>query len=146
MNLLKSLEISGSALRAERARMNVAAMNLANANTTRTIEGGPYKAVSVVFQAKPLEQRSGTMNGLGSSEAHLRKVEVVRVVEDKTPFKKVYDPTHPDADADGVVLLPNVNTVEQMTDIMGAKRAYEANVTAIEAAKSMALNALDISR
>ncbi len=146
MDILKSLEISGSALRAERARMNIAAMNLANANTTRTLEGGPYKAKSVVFQAAKLEDSPGIENSPQSADNHLRKVEVVNVVEDKAPFKKVYDPNHPDADEDGVVLLPNVNTAEQMTDIMGAKRAYEANVTAIEAAKSMALNALDISR
>lgn len=145
MDVLKSFEISGSALRAERTRMNIAAMNLANANTTRTMEGGPYKAKSVVFQARSLEG-NGMENGPESADMHLRKVEVSEIVEDKAPFKKVYDPTHPDADEDGVVLLPNVNQVEQMVDIMGAKRAYEANVTALEASKSMALNALDISR
>jgi len=120
-------------------------MNMANANTTRTMEGGPYKAKSVVFAAKPLARRDFEST-LRSASATLRKVEVAEVVEDKAPFKEVYDPSHPDADASGVVRMPNVNEVEQMVDIMGAKRAYEANVTALDAVKSMAMKALDISR
>lgn len=145
MNILQAMEISSSALSAERIRMNIAAMNLANANTTRTIEGGPYRAKSVVFAAKPLERRDFEAN-LQSASATLRKVEVAEVVEDRAPFKEVYDPSHPDADENGVVLMPNVNQIEQMVDIMGAKRAYEANVTALDAVKSMAMKALDISR
>jgi len=145
MDILKAMEISGSALKAERARMNVAAMNLANANTTRTMEGGPYKAKSVVFAAKPLEGRQFGA-AMQSADAKLRKVEVTEVVLDRAPFKEVYDPSHPDADENGVVLMPNVNSAEQLVDIMGAKRAYEANVTALDAAKSMAMKALDISR
>ncbi|OIP45930.1 MAG: flagellar basal body rod protein FlgC [Deltaproteobacteria bacterium CG_4_10_14_3_um_filter_60_8] len=145
MNILQAMEISGSALTAERTRLNIAAMNMANANTTRTMEGGPYKAKSVVFAAKPLARRDFEST-LRSASATLRKVEVAEVVEDKAPFKEVYDPSHPDADASGVVRMPNVNEVEQMVDIMGAKRAYEANVTALDAVKSMAMKALDISR
>jgi len=145
MNILQAMEISGSALTAERTRLNIAAMNMANANTTRTMEGGPYKAKSVVFAAKPLARRDFEST-LRSASATLRKVEVAEVVEDKAPFKEVYDPSHPDADASGVVRMPSVNEVEQMVDIMGAKRAYEANVTALDAVKSMAMKALDISR
>jgi flagellar basal-body rod protein FlgC len=145
MNILQAMEISGSALSAERIRMNIAAMNMANANTTRTMEGGPYRAKSVVFAAKPLE-RGNFEATLQSANAKLRKVEVAEVVEDRAPFKEVYDPSHPDADESGVVMMPNVNTVEQMVDIMGAKRAYEANVTALDAVKSMALKAMEISR
>ena len=145
MNILQAMEISGSALTAERTRLNIAAMNMANANTTRTMEGGPYKAKSVVFAAKPLARRDFEST-LRSASATLRKVEVAEVVEDKAPFKEVYDHSHPDADASGVVRMPNVNEVEQMVDIMGAKRAYEANVTALDAVKSMAMKALDISR
>ena len=138
------MEISGSALKAERARLNIAAMNLANANTTRTIEGGPYRAKSVVFKAAPLgDDFARVLDGVSD---RLRKVEVTGVVEDKTPFKEVHDPSHPDADESGIVRMPNVNVVEQMVDMMGAKRAYEANVTALDAAKSMALKALDIGR
>lgn len=145
MNILQAMEISGSALTAERTRLNIAAMNMANANTTRTIEGGPYKAKSVIFAAKPLA-RGDFESTLQSASASLRKVEVAEVVEDRAPFKEVYDPSHPDADESGVVRMPNVNEVEQMVDIMGAKRAYEANVTALDAVKSMAMKALDISR
>jgi len=144
MDVLTAMQISGSALKAERTRLNITAMNLANANTTRTIEGGPYRAKSVIFAAKPL---SGSFrDAMEASNNRLRQVEVARVVEDQTPFREVYDPSHPDADANGVVRLPNVNVVEQTVDMMNARRAYEANVTALDAAKSMALKALDISR
>lgn len=143
MDILTSLKISGSGLKAERARLNVAAMNLANVDTTRTIEGGPYKAKSVVFSAKPLENFQDTLD---SVNARLRKVEVVEVVEDDKPFKEVYDPSHPDANEEGIVQFPNVDVPEQMVDLISARRGYEANVTAIEAAKSMAMKALDISR
>ncbi|HIJ78904.1 MAG: flagellar basal body rod protein FlgC [Desulfobulbaceae bacterium] len=145
MDVLTAMKISSSALKAERARINISAMNLANANTTRTIDGGPYKAKSVVFAAKPLDGVN-FRDTLNSTTERLRQVEVVEVVEDQAPFKEVYDPNHPDADANGIVKLPNVNVVEQMTDIMSAKRAYEANVTALDAAKNMALKALDIGR
>ncbi len=144
MDFLTSMKISGSALKAQRARLNISAMNLANANTTRTIEGGPYRAKSVVFAARPVE--ANFQQRLDSIGVELRQVEVIKVVEDEAPFKEVYDPSHPDADANGMVKMPNVNVVEQMTDMMSARRAYEANVTALDAAKSMAMRALDISR
>lgn len=143
MDILTAFQISGSGLKAERARLNVTAMNLANANTTRTIEGGPYRAKSVVFQAKPLENFS---DALQASSDKLRTVEVAEVVEDNKEFKSVYDPSHPDADENGVVLFPNVDVPEQMVDMISARRGYEANVTAIEAVKSMAMKALDIAR
>ena len=145
MDTLTAMQISGSALKAERTRLNIAAMNLANANTTRTMEGGPYKAKSVVFAAKPVEGVS-FQDALNSTTERLRKVEVVQISEDKAPFKEVYDPTHPDADANGVVRFPNVNVADQMVDMMSAKRSYEANVTALDAVKSMALKALEIGR
>jgi flagellar basal-body rod protein FlgC len=143
MDILTALKISGSGLKAERARLNVTAMNLANANTTRTIEGGPYRAKSVVFQAKPLKTFRDVLN---TTEDKLRQVEVVEVVEDKKEFKAVYDPSHPDADENGIVLFPNVDEAEQMVDMISARRGYEANVAAIEAVKSMAIKALDIAR
>lgn len=144
MDELTAMRISGSALKAERARLNIAAMNLANANTTRTLEGGPYKAKSVIFAAKPLE--GSFRDTLNSTAEKLRTVEVARVVEDKAPFTEVFDPSHPDADANGIVRMPNVNVAEQMVDMMSAKRSYEANVTALDAVKNMALRALDIGR
>ncbi len=143
MDILTALKISGSGLKAERARLNVTAMNLANANTTRTIEGGPYRAKSVVFQARPLDSFAETLRATSDK---LRTVEVAEVVEDNKEFKAVYDPSHPDADENGVVLFPNVDVPEQMVDMISARRGYEANVTAIEAVKSMAIKALDIGR
>jgi flagellar basal-body rod protein FlgC len=145
MDVFTAMQISGSGLKAERARLNIAAMNLANANTTRTMEGGPYRAKSVIFAARPLEGVN-FQDALYSSSERLRKVEVVAVVEDLAPFKEVYDPGHPDADAEGIVRLPNVNVAEQMVDMMSARRSYEANVTALESVKNMALKALDIGR
>nr|MBF0221363.1 flagellar basal body rod protein FlgC [Desulfobulbaceae bacterium] len=144
MDFLTAMKISGSALKAERTRANIASMNLANANTTRTIEGGPYKAKSVIFGAKRLE--GSFQETYNSVSDKLRKVEVVKVVEDKTPFKEIYDPSHPDADANGIVKMPNVNVVEQMVDLMSARRDFEANVAALDSIKTMALRALDISR
>jgi flagellar basal-body rod protein FlgC len=144
MDVLTAMKISGSALKAERTRLNITSMNLANINTTRTMEGGPYRAKSVVFGAKPLDNSFGA--ALSSAAEHLRMVEVVEVVEDQAPFREVYDPDHPDADANGIVLFPNVNLMEQMVDMMNAQRAYDANVTALDAVKTMALRALDISR
>ena len=144
MDFLTAMKISGTALKAERTRANIASMNLANANTTRTVEGGPYRAKSVVFGAKRLE---GSFQETYNSVADkLRKVEVVEVVNDKTPFKEVYDPSHPDADANGIVRMPNVNVVEQMVDLMSARRDFEANVAALDSIKTMALRAMDISR
>lgn len=145
MDVLTAMKISGSALKAERTRMNISAMNLANANTTRTIEGGPYRAKSVVFEAKPLEGVN-FRDTLNSTAERLRQVEVAEIVEDKAEFKEIYDPDHPDADANGIVKMPNVNTAEQLIDMMSARRSYEANVTALGAVKSMALQALEISR
>lgn len=143
MDFFNAMQVSGSALKAQRTRINVAAMNLANVNTTRTVEGGPYKAKSVVFATKPLESK---FEEILNSKAKLQSVEVIDVVEDQVPFKEIFDPSHPDADTKGMVKLPNVNVVEQMVDMMSAKRAYEANVTALDAVKSMALKALDIGR
>ncbi|MDA8159840.1 MAG: flagellar basal body rod protein FlgC [Desulfobacteraceae bacterium] len=144
MDFMTAMRISGSALKAERTRINIASMNLANANTTRTIEGGPYRAKSVVFGAAPLA--SGFQETYDSVSDRLRQVEVVKVVDDPTPFKEVYDPSHPDADANGMVKMPNVNTAEQMVDLMSARRDFDANVAAMDSIKAMALRSLDISR
>jgi len=142
MDFLTAMDISGSGLKAQRARLNVAAMNLANANTTRTIEGGPYRAKSVVFSAEAVNDFS---SALEEASSELRKVEVTQVVEDEKPFKEVYDPSHPDANEEGIVEMPNVDVPEQMVDILSARRAYEANVAAVESVKNMALRALEIS-
>jgi len=137
MGLFDALDASGSALSAERLRMDVTAENLANAQSTRAANGtGPYKRKEVV-----LEQAGSTF---ADSLQAARGVRVAGIVEDSTPPRRVYDPGHPDADAQGYVTMPNVNTVTEMTDLIGASRAYEANVTAMQTAKSMFARTLDL--
>ena len=142
MSMFGGLEISASALTAERLRMDVVAENLANAQTTRGADGNPYRRKEVVLQ-----ERAGSF-GASLSAAMNRGggVEVAGIVEDQTPLKRVYDPGHPDADADGYVSMPNVDTVTEMVDLIGAQRAYEANVTAMQAAKQMFTRTLDLLR
>ncbi len=144
MDFLTAMKISGSALKAERTRINIASMNLANANTTRTVEGGPYRAKSVIFGATPLA--SNFQQTYDAVDDKLRMVEVVKVAEDNVPFKEIYDPSHPDADVNGIVKMPNVSTAEQMVDLMSARRDFDANVTAMDSIKAMALRSLEISR
>ena len=145
MSLFGGLEISASALTAERLRMDVVAENLANAQTTRGADGQPYRRKEVVLQ-----ERAGsfgaTLNAAMGGGANGKGVEVAGVVEDQTPLKRVYDPGHPDADGDGYVAMPNVDTVTEMVDLIGASRAYEANVTAMQAAKQMFAKTLELLR
>jgi flagellar basal-body rod protein FlgC len=137
MGLFDALDASGSALSAERLRMDVTAENLANAQSTRGANGtGPYKRKEVV-----LEQAGSSF---ADSLQAARGVRVAGIVEDPSPPRRVYDPGHPDADAQGYVTMPNVNTVTEMTDLIGASRAYEANVTAMQTAKSMFARTLDL--
>lgn len=147
-----ALETSASALTAERLRMDVISNNIANANTTRTPEGGPYRRQMVVLGSRPsfaatLQEASGQGQGLDQPDGQIgRGVRVVQIVQDQRPFKLKYDPTHPDADANGYVQLPNVETVTEMVDLISASRAYEANVTALNAFKQMVSTALQIGR
>ena len=141
MGLFDALDTSGSALSAERVRMDVTAENLANAQSTRTANGqGPYRRKEVVLQ----EAGVGVGASFADSLRVARGVKVAGIVEDPSPSRKVYDPGHPDADAKGYVSMPNVNTVTEMTDLIGASRAYEANVTAMQTTKSMFARTLDI--
>jgi flagellar basal-body rod protein FlgC len=146
MDFFSSMDISSSALTAERTRMNLISSNLANASATRTSEGGPYKRKDAVFSATPVES-SGSFNRALSSAAgqQARQVEITEIVEDQNPPRMQYEPGHPDANAQGYVAMPNVNVVEEMADMISASRSYEANVTAVQAAKSMALKTLEIS-
>ena len=145
MDFFSSMDISASALTAERTRMNLISSNLANANSTRSAEGGPYKRKDALFTP-------GSANAAGSFGAALGKatqargVQVTQIVEDQNPPRLQYEPNHPDADASGYVAYPNVNVVEEMADMISASRSYEANVTAAQAAKSMALKTLDLGR
>ena len=143
MDFFSAMDISASALTAQRTRMNLISSNLANVNSTRTAEGGPYKRKDAVFTATPLAGSFGAALGKASDE---RRVDVTQIAEDTKPPRLQYEPTHPDANAAGYVAYPNVNVVEEMADMISASRSYEANVTAAQASKSMALKTLEIGR
>ena len=143
MDFFSSMDISASALSAERTRMNLISSNLANANSTRTAEGGPYKRKDAVFTATPAPGSFGAALG---QAAGARRVEVSQIHEDQNPPRMQYEPNHPDADPAGYVAYPNVNVVEEMADMISASRSYEANVTAAQASKAMALKTLDLGR
>jgi flagellar basal-body rod protein FlgC len=142
MSLFGGLEISASGLTAERLRMDVTAENLANAQTTRGANGQPYRRKEVVLQEAPSSFGATLSKAMGSQGG----VHVAGIVEDQTPLKRVYDPGHPDADAQGYVAMPNVDTVTEMVDLISASRAYEANVTAMQAAKQMFSRTLELLR
>jgi flagellar basal-body rod protein FlgC len=166
--MFSSLEISASGLSAQRLRMNVIANNIANASTTRTPEGGPYRRQVANFQAamegpkilvpqtpRPVAGGSGAPNAPGAAAPRVAAeryavlpagVEVGQVVPDPSEFQMVYDPGHPDADAKGYVKMPNVNPVVEMMDLMAASRAYEANVSAMGVARDMTNKTLEIGR
>ena len=146
MSMLNGLNISASGMTAQRLRLDIISQNIANVNTTRDAEGNPYKRKMVVFSEKGASNSfsdvlGAQVNGNGNG------VKVTQIVDDdKTAMRKVYDPSHPDADADGYVTYPNVNTVQEMTDMIDASRSYEANVTAFNATKNMALKTLEIGK
>ena len=147
MGIFDAMDIAGSALSAERLRMDVTAENLANANTTRGVDGGPYRRKVVVLQQQQSTRDFGTE--LASQMQRGVKgngVEVAGVAEDATPNRRIYDPGHPDADGDGYVTMPNVDSVSEMVDLISASRAYEANVTAMQATKQMFSKTLDLLR
>jgi flagellar basal-body rod protein FlgC len=139
LDFFTAMDISASGLAAQGLRMTVISNNLANIDTTRTPQGGPYRRQQVVFAALPF---SG--NYPDSFDNILYQVKVVRVVDDMRKPKEVYDPGHPDADPKGFVRLPNINLMEEMVDLLLASRAYEANITAINVAKNMVQKALEI--
>jgi flagellar basal-body rod protein FlgC len=140
MDFLSALHISASGLSAERVRVNAASSNLANADSTRGPDGEPYRRIDPVFSAEPLESSSPTA-GVGPA---MVKVEALQ--EDEGPGRRVYLPSHPDADASGFVTLPNVNPIHEVVNLLSASRAYEANATAVDTLKTMAQRALDIAR
>jgi flagellar basal-body rod protein FlgC len=146
MSFFNALDTSASALTAQRLRMDVISQNIANVNTTRTADGGPYKRKVTVFQ----EAGAGTFkSALSQAEMSYpagRGVRVYQIKDDDTPGSRVYEPGHPDADADGYVTIPNVNVVEEMVDMISASRSYEANVTVINSTKQMIARTTDIGR
>ncbi|MDH3357164.1 MAG: flagellar basal body rod protein FlgC [Desulfobacteraceae bacterium] len=141
MNFLKSLETSASGLYAQRKRMDIIASNLANIETTRTEKGGPYRRKMVVMRTKEMDQDFDKM-----FNSSVKGVQIEDIVEDQTPFKKVYNPSHPDADSDGYLYKPNVDLIVETTNMLMARRAFEANIAAIKATRQMVIKALEIGR
>jgi len=147
MGYFSAFNISSSALTAERLRMDTISQNIANANTTRTEDGTPYRRKTVVFQERQDTSFSQYLSDASKAQYNVGGgVRVTAIVEDQTPFKEVYDPGHPDADEHVIVQMPNVDVITEMVNMISATRAYEANVTALNASKSMANKALEIGK
>ncbi len=149
MSFLQSLNISASGLTAQRQRMDIISENLANKDATRTQNGGPYRRKMVVFTSTNTSNSLfnkmlyNNINDINNSN-QVRGVEVSQIIEDQEPFKLSYDPTHPDANEDGYVELPNVDSLKETVDMMEAVRSYQANITTLNAIKQMASKALEI--
>jgi flagellar basal-body rod protein FlgC len=148
VNIFKAFKISSSGLSAERLRMDVISANIANANSTRSAQGGPYKRqVALLSSVKEqAESFKKVFNSEKQKQNELGGVRVVSIVEDPSPSKKVYEPKHPDANEDGYVEYPNVDVMKEMVEMITASRAYEANVTVLNSTKSMALKTLEIGK
>lgn len=142
--LFTAMDVSASAMTAQRRRLQLLVTNLANAQTTRTAEGGPYRRKDVVLQTKSFEPFWKVLAEFNQEE--LEGVEIKQVITDKKPPVLVYEPHHPDADAKGFVAYPNVNPLEEMANFMAAKRSYESNVRAFEAIKELVRKSLEIGR
>jgi len=146
MDFLSALRISSSGLSAERVRVNLAASNLANAESTRGPDGKPYRRMDPVLEATPFEAELGAAGAPGLAGGAPAGVRVARIAEDDQPGRRVYNPAHPDAGPDGFVTLPNVNPVHEVVNLISAQKAYDANASAVETLKGMAQRALDIAR
>ncbi len=145
MSFFNSINVSASGLTAERTRMDIISQNMANVNTTRTSNGTPYRRKMVLFK-----ENNNTFENMLSkytnSAIKSDGVKVSKIVEDKTPLKSTYEPGHPDADENGYVKKPNVDIVKEMVDMISASRGYEANITALNSSKTMAMKALSIGK
>ena len=145
MDLLTSLKISSSGLAANKKRMAAISSNIANSQTTRTAEGGPYRRKEVAFGSEPARENFSEILE-GEVDALAQKVHATEVISTDQPPKMVYDPNHPDANEKGYVAYPNINVMEEMANMIQASRSYEANISALNTTKSMALKALEIGR
>ncbi|MBT3983444.1 MAG: flagellar basal body rod protein FlgC [Bacteriovoracaceae bacterium] len=145
MDYLKSLRISASGLAANRKRMDAIASNIANAQTTRTKEGGPYRKKEVAFGSEPARRTFSEILE-GEVDQNAQEVHATEVISSNKPPKLVYDPDHPDANAKGYVAYPDINVMEEMANMISASRAYEANISAINTSKGMAMKALEIGK
>ena len=145
-DFVTGFRISSSGMAAQRMRMNTISSNIANINTTRTPEGGAYRRKDVIFESMPEVKNFGEILGVNSPQADMQRVQVTDIVSDrKAPMLK-YEPDHPDANAEGYVAYPNINLMEEMTNMIQATRSYESNVQALQSSKDMALSALEIGR
>lgn len=145
-DFLTGMRISSSGMSAQRTRMNTISSNIANINTTQTPEGGPYRRKDVIFQSMPDSRSFGEVFTATDPKAQFQRVQVVDVVSDRRAPLMKYEPNNPDANADGYVAYPNIDLMEEMTNMIQATRAYEANVSAMQASKDMALSAIEIGR
>jgi flagellar basal-body rod protein FlgC len=137
MNLIAGIEVTAGALNANKTRLDIVAQNIANAQTTRTADGGPYKRQIVSFETELVKRTGG---------ASVTTVRVGGVTNDKTPGQQVYNPQHPDAGADGLVTMPNVNLAYEMVDLITASRAYEANLSVAKNSRNLAMKTLEIGK
>jgi flagellar basal-body rod protein FlgC len=137
MNLISGIDITSGALAAQKMRLDIVAQNIANAQTTRTAEGGPYQRQVVSFETELVKRTGG---------ASLQTVRIGGVTNDRSPGQEVYNPQHPDAGADGMVKMPNVNLSYEMVDLITASRAYEANLSVVKNARTMAQKTLEIGK
>ena len=145
MDFMTSIDVGASALKAERTHLNVISMNLANAKTTRTVDGGPYRRKEAIFKETEVDSPfSKAMNSALDQE--VKGVRVESIQNDRRPLKQVYEPGPPDANEEGYVSYPDINVVEEMTNMLQAMRAYEANVSTITTSKNMFTKALEIGR
>ncbi|NLK20753.1 MAG: flagellar basal body rod protein FlgC [Epulopiscium sp.] len=146
MSFFNAMDTSASGLTAQRLRMDIISQNIANVNTTRTENGQPYKRKTVLFEERSNKASFSTVLKNNIEQYSTSGVRVAGVVEDNKDLKLVYEPEHPDADENGYVRMPNVNIIEEMVNMISANRSFEANVTAMNTNKSMALKALEIGR
>ena len=137
MNLISGIDVTASALNAQKTRLDIVAQNIANAQTTRTPDGTPYQRQIVSFESELMRRAGG---------ASLQSVRVAAIDADRTPGQQVYNPQHPDAGADGLVTMPNVNLSYEMVDLITASRAYEANLSVAKSARQMAMRTLEIGK
>lgn len=154
MSFLSTLDIAASGLTAQRERMDIAAQNMANIDTTRTANGEPYRRRLVVFEEREMNFRTALereafklSGGLARNNSQVGGgVRVQEIIEDPSDFIPVYNPSHPDADEDGYVMMPNVDRAEEMVDLMAASRSYDSNITVVNIIKAMAMKAAEITK
>ncbi len=147
MSMFNSINISTSALNAEKTRIDIISKNMANVNTTRGTGGMPYRRQMVVFQENNQNSFEKSLSKYKNNiDSNSNGVKISKIVEDDSPFKLVYEPGHPDADENGYLKMPNVDIIKEMVDLISAQRSYDANITAINSSKSMLMKALEIGR